>query len=167
MKGLRLVLAGFVYSLPVILLGGVPLIILVVGGLASGEDMGDAFVAAATGTGLLLLCCISLYLLALSFFLPAMNINFARQDTFRSCFQIKEILAIVSRRTGDYLIAWIVSILFAILIGISAGLLSVVADIIPCIGWILAWVITALVSVWSTIVYAHLFGQVSAAASAS
>jgi hypothetical protein len=86
----------------------------------------------------------------------------ARKGTFGSCFEIGEIIKIISQNTGKYLTAWLVSIVGAVVVGIVVSLLSIVLWVIPCIGWILMWLISALSSVYLFTLYAHLFGQVVA-----
>ena len=85
-----------------------------------------------------------------------------RKGTFGSCFEVSEIIKIVSQNTSKYLTAWLVSIVGAIVIGIIVAIASVVLALIVCIGWILMWVISALSSVYLFTMYAHLFGQVLA-----
>jgi hypothetical protein len=122
----------------------------------------ETLISVFTGIGILFLCLLVLYLLAFSFFFPAVYINFARKGTFGSCFEISEIIKIVSQNTSKYLTAWLVSIVGAIVVGIIVMLVSLVLAIIPCIGWLITWVISALSSVYIFTLYSHLFGQVVA-----
>jgi len=73
-----------------------------------------------------------------------------------------EIIKIISQNTSNYLTAWLVSIVGAIVVGIIVWLISIVLAFIICIGWILTWIISALSSVYLFTTYAHLFGQVVA-----
>ena len=161
-KGLIVAAAGAIYSLPVLLLGFVPFLALVVSEVSSGSDFEEALTTSATGVGLVFLCCIALYMLILSFFFPAVHVNFSRLGTFKACFQIREILSLVSANLGNYLIAWVVSMVGGFAIGLIAGLVVALVGWLPCIGWIIAWIITSIVNVWITAFYAHLFGQVGA-----
>jgi hypothetical protein len=127
-----------------------------------GSDISDALISAFTGIGIFLICLLALYLLLLTFYFPAVYINFARKGTFGSCFEVGEIFKIISENTSKYLTAWLVSIGGAIVVGIVVTLVSILLAIIPCIGWILTWIISALSSVYLFAIYAHLFGQVVA-----
>ena len=120
-----------------------------------------------TGIGIVFLCLLTIYLLAFSFFFPAAYINFARKGTFGSCFEISEIIKIVSQNTGKYLTAWLVSIVAAIVVGIILSVVGTVLAAIICIGWLITWVVSALGSVYLFAIYAHLFGQVVATPSLS
>ena len=127
-----------------------------------GSNLSDALLASFTGIGIVLICILALYLLALTFYFPAVYINFARKGTFGSCFAIGEIFSIISENTSKYLTAWLVSIVGGIVVGIVLFLVSVVLGFIPCIGWIISWVISALASVYLFAIISHLFGQVVA-----
>jgi hypothetical protein len=152
-------LAGIVYALPVILLS---IIFFVPVAIAGNSQSSDTWAALLTGAGILVGCIMLLYGLALSLFLPAMNINLARKGTVGSVFEIGEFIKIFRANTGDYLVAWIMTIVWAVVIGFVGGLLITVLAIIPCIGWIVAFVLGGLIGVIIPVVYAHLFGQVAA-----
>lgn len=159
-KGFIIWIAGFIYALPAFVFGCLPLGLLIIPASMEGTDISDALVATFTGVGIFLICIFALYLLALTFFYPAVYINFARKGTFGSCFEIGEIFKIISENTSKYLTAWLVSIVGMIVVGIIVTLISFVLGWIPCIGWILTWIISALSTVYLFAIYSHLFGQV-------
>jgi hypothetical protein len=161
-KGFLIWAAGFIYALPALVLGCLPIGLLVIPASTEGSNISDSFLSVFTGVGILLACLIVLYSLALSFYFPAVFINLARKGTFGSCFEIGEIIKIISQNTSKYLTAWLVSIVGGVVVGIVVSLLSIVLWVIPCIGWILMWLISALSSVYLFTLYAHLFGQVVA-----
>lgn len=162
-KGLLLWLAGVVYSLPALVFACIPLGFLFLTGLSENSDLQDTLAAAFTGIGLILSCIILIYALALSFYYPAVFINFARKGgTFGSCFEFGEIMRIVSTNTSRYLTAWLVSIVAGIVVGIVLGVVSTIIGLIPCVGWILGWLIGAVGGVYIFTIFAHLFGQVAA-----
>ncbi len=166
-KGFLIWAAGFIYALPALLIACLPLGFLVIPASTETSNISDALVAAFTGVGIVLTCLLALYLLALTFYYPAVYINFARKGTFASCFEIGEIIKIVSKDAGKYLTAWLLVIVGSIVVGIIIWLVSLVLSVIPCIGWILAWLLSALASVYLFVIYAHLFGQVVAEPAAS
>ena len=165
-KGFFIWAAGFIYSLPALLIACLPLGLLIIP--ASSEistdtvSQPDVWLSVFTGVGLIFLCLLLLYALALSFYFPAVYINFARKGTFGSCFEIGEIIKIVSQNTGKYLTAWLVSIVGAIVIGIVISIVAAVLSFVICIGWLLTWILSALTTVYLFAIYSHLFGQVVA-----
>ena len=161
-KGFLVWAAGFIYTLPALIIACLPLGFLIIPATMESSNTTETLISVFTGIGILFLCLLVLYLLAFSFYFPAVYINFARKGTFGSCFEIREIIKIVSQNTSKYLTAWLVSIVGAIVVGIIVMLVSLVLAIIPCIGWLITWVISALSSVYIFTLYSHLFGQVVA-----
>lgn len=161
MKGLIVWLAGIVYSLPAIIFGCIPFSVLAFSGGMESGDLQDTLLAAFTGLGLLFGCLLFIYFLALSFFFPAVYINFARKGTFNSCFEFSEIIRTVTSNINKYLTAWLVSIVAGIVVSFILGIVSAVLGFIPCLGWIIAWLIGAVGAVYGLTIYAHLFGQVA------
>jgi hypothetical protein len=161
-QGLVLFVAGIIYSLPIIFLS-LLMIPLFASAAATEGDVQSVLAAAGTGVGILLACLITLYALALSVFMPAVQVNYARKATFGSCFEIGAIIRLATSNLGNYLLAWLAYLVFAILAGLIGGGIASILGIIPCIGWILAILITAVITPLIGVVYAHLFGQVGAA----
>ncbi len=161
-KGFFIWAAGFIYTLPAMIIACLPLGFLIIPASMESSNTTDTLISVFTGVGILFLCLLVLYLLAFSFYFPAVYINFARKGTFGSCFEISAIIKIVSENSSKYLTAWLVSIVGAILVGIIVMIVSVVLAFIFCIGWVLTWVISALSGVYLFAIYAHLFGQVVA-----
>ena len=161
-KGFIIWAAGFIYSLPAIIIACIPFGLLVIPASMEGSDISEALISAFTGIGIVLICLMAIYLLLLTIYYPAVYINFARKGSFGSCFEFGEIFSIISENTSKYLTAWLVSIGGAIVVGIVVAVLSIVLSLIPCIGWVLTWLISALSSVYLFAIYVHLFGQVDA-----
>lgn len=159
-KGFIIWIAGLIYALPAMIIGCLPLGLLIIPASTDGANFSDALAATFTGVGIFLVCILALYLLALTFYYPAVYINFARKGTFGSCFEIGEIFNIISEHTSKYLTAWLISIVGAIVVSVVVMLVSFVLALIPCIGWILTWIISALSTVYLFAIYSHLFGQV-------
>ena len=161
-KGFLIWVAGFIYSLPALIIACLPLGFLAIPALANDSNLSDTFFSVFTGVGIFLICLIVLYVLVFSFYFPAVYINFARKGTFGSCFEISEIIKIVSEDTSEYLTAWLISIVGAILVGIIIAVATGLLGLILCIGWIIAWLISAIGSAYMYVIFSHLFGQVSA-----
>lgn len=150
LKGLIILVAGLIYALPIVILGG---IFLVPALFASGGNVSDAATTALAGGMILISCIVLIYSLALSFFYPALVINYARKGTFASCFEFSQIIKVASFNWGNYLVACIMSIVFSAVLGLLSSLLSPII----CIGWIIAIAISA----WASLIPSHLFGQVA------
>jgi len=52
-------------------------------------------------------CCITVYVLAFSFLLPALLIHYARTNSFAALFQVSEVFKLATQNIGDYLLAWV------------------------------------------------------------
>jgi hypothetical protein len=160
-KGAILFVASLIYSLPMLLLTCPVLFIPFTRGDFSREGQ-QALAAMIAGTGLLLVCAISVYALLLSFLMPAIFLNFARKGTFAACFEFGEIWRIMSKNLGDYIVAWLIIIVVGIGVSFVIGIVGAVLAIIPCCGWILAWILTGVTGVYIAAVFGHLFGQIGA-----
>lgn len=162
-KGFLIWAAGFIYSLPAIIVACLPIGLLAIPVATSeGSNVSETFFSVFTGIGIFLVCLLAIYILLLSFYLPAVYINFARKGSFGSCFEIGEIFRIVSTNLGQYLTAWLIFIVAAIIVSVITSIVWTILSPIICIGWIIAWVIAALGSVYILVIGAHLFGQVGA-----
>jgi hypothetical protein len=166
MDGLILFLAGLVYSLPVLILIGIPLGIMIIPAALSGNsNMQDAANAIATAGGIVsvcLSCLFILYALGLSIIFPAIYVEYARKGTFAACFNFKDIFAQIGKNTGAFFTAWGVYLGASIGGAIAAGLVGTLIGWIPCLGQIVAPLIGLAASVYVLLVYAHLFGQYGA-----
>ncbi|MGE5376195.1 MAG: DUF4013 domain-containing protein [Bacteroidota bacterium] len=163
--GLILVLAGLVYALPVIVLSCLPLSVMTIPAILSSNSSGNVqdIANAITGAGGVLfagmMCLFVVYGLALSVIFPAIYVNYAKQKTFASCFQLREVFNIISRNAGAFFTAWGISLVAGLVVGMVAAVANTVLGLIPCIGWIVAIVITLAIGVYLSMIYAHLFGQ--------
>jgi hypothetical protein len=165
-KGAVVTVAGLIYALPAILAGcllfGLSFVPIFA---ASGQGEQGANPEMALGATALLIavgCCIGLYLLLLSFVLPAVLINYSRQGTFGSCFHFGEIMGLVTMNLGAYVTAWVVSIAAGFVVGLLVSAAGLLVIWIPCVGWVMVWVLSAIAGAYLGAVYAHLFGQVGA-----
>jgi hypothetical protein len=160
LSGLKFFAAEILYSLPIILLLIIPLLGFFLGLLPEDETL-QTYALGAYGLGVIvLICCFSIYFLLLSLFLPAAFINFSQKNTFKSCFEIKRIIQIISSNLGDYLLALVAVIAASFVIGFLISVISILFIWIICIGWILLFIIGAVTNVWIGAATAHLLGQV-------
>lgn len=159
-KGLILTVASLIYSLPILVLFICPAIFAVMGNI--GRDDGRGAAGLFVGTTVLVGLFSVVYGLFISFLIPAINLNFARKNTFNSCFEFREIIAIMKHNLGDYIMAWLFAIVIGVLASVAVSVVTGILVFIPCLGWIAAWVLAMVAGVWGGTVYAHLFGQVGA-----
>ena len=140
-RGLMMVLASLIYSLPIILASGLGAL---VGALASNAEE----VANICGIGLS--CLSGLWGLAMAIVLPAATIMYATEGEFGSFFRFGQIFRFIGDNLGDYIIAI---------------LLGAVAQFVASFGVILCVIGVFFTCFWSTLVSSHLLGQVKAGAS--
>jgi hypothetical protein len=160
-KGAILFVASLIYSLPMLLITCPAFFIPFTRGDYSREGQ-QALAGVIAGTGLLLVCLLSIYALLLSFLLPAIFLNFARKGTFAACFELGEIWRIMSKNLGDYIVAWLIIIVVSIGVSFVIGIVGTVLAFIPCCGWVLALILSGVTGVYIAAVFGHLFGQIGA-----
>jgi hypothetical protein len=163
MDGLMLVLAGLVYALPVIVLSCLPLGLMIIPAILSGNNDTQGISNTMTGVGGVLfagmICLFVVYGLVLSVIFPAIYVLYAREGTFASCFKFREIFDMIGKNTGAFFTAWGMSLVAGLVVGLVAGGVSSVLGLIPCVGWIASIAITLAIGVYISMIYAHLFGQ--------
>lgn len=146
--GFFIFLAEFIYTLPIIIIliiGGVAL-----GGFASLSDSGNMFALIGGVGGILLLCLMFLFVIALLFLAPAITIQYAIKDDFGSLFRFGELKDIVTSNLSNILIVFVVTLAIGFVSGLLAG--------IPILGWIVA----AAIGAATIFVIGHLYGQIAA-----
>jgi hypothetical protein len=161
--GLILVLAGFVYILPILAVACLPLSFMVVPAILSGngdmQEIADAIAGIGGVVFVCLLCVFFVYALALSVIYPAIMVLFAREGTFASCFRFREVFDLIGKNSSPFFTAWAVNIGISLAASLALGIVQTILGFIPCVGWIAAIVLTFGVIIYTSVVYAHLFGQ--------
>ena len=160
MDGLKIFIAYFLYTLPATILITLGALLFIVPAVVQHNQDLQAILFGTVGLVFLLLCSVmTLYLVAFSILSPAIAIHYSRKGTFGSCFEMSAIFGLVKRNFGLYITAW----LFAMLAGFAGGAIVSVGGMmlgwIPCIGQVAFWVFSALVSIWTSLVGFHLYGQ--------
>jgi hypothetical protein len=161
--GLMLFLAGLVYSLPMLIVVCLPLSIMVVPAIMSGnQDLQGAAEAIAGASRVLFLCMLCvfvIYSLGLSVIYPVILVLYAREGTLASCFKFREVFDLISKNTSSFFTAWGVSIAAGFIVGLVSGFVQLVLGFIPCIGQIVSFILTIGIVVYTSAIYSHLFGQ--------
>ena len=161
--GLILMLAGLVYALPAILVLCLPMGIMFIPAMLSGNTDTQALAEAIAGVGsalfFCLICAFTIYAIVLSVVYPAILIMFAREGTFASCFKFREVFDLIGKNSGPFFTAWGVSLAAGFVVGLVVGFAQLVLNLIPCIGWVASFILSFGIVVYTSVVYAHLFGQ--------
>jgi hypothetical protein len=124
-KGIQLIIIGFVYSLPVILVQACTQSVYV-GGIESFSD-DDALTAFTVIIQTCMGCLTFLYSIFLGLFLPAAIGHFAAEDSFGAAFRFGEIFSILKAGFAAYLIVLVFSFVmpFIGLLGLMFCLIGV------------------------------------------
>jgi hypothetical protein len=139
MKGLMVVLAAIIYSIPIILVSFFTSLMGAIAGQAQGLE-GFVSVCAAG-----LSCLSALWGLAVAIVFPAAIIKYVDEGEFASFFKFGAIFRFIGDNLSNYIIAL---------------LLILVARIIGGLGVILCIIGVFFTMFWSTLVMGHLLGQV-------
>jgi hypothetical protein len=139
-KGLQVIVIGFAYALPVILISACS------GGLSTWlADSGDDAAASAVAIVSICISCFAvLYGLFLSLAVPAAMGNFAAKEQFGAAFRFAEVFGLVRAAPGPYLL---------VLLG------SIVAGFIAMLGIILCFFGVFLTAAYAAVINGHLQGQ--------
>jgi hypothetical protein len=162
-EGFILFAAAFVYTLPGLVVLCLPLTLIAMSGVLSGnqnlQDLGNSVGTAGGVLFYCLLCVFLIYVLLLSIIHPAITVMFAREGTFASCFKLRKIMDMIRRDASTFFTAWIGYIAATLGVGLVVGLVGGLTGWIPCIGWAVGLVLSLGSIVYIATVYAHLFGQ--------
>jgi hypothetical protein len=162
-EGLILFAAGLIYAFPILIGLCLPLGITASSSLfAENRNLQELSRVMTEAGGILfvgLLCVFLLYGLVLSILYPAILVLFAREGTFTSCFKLREAFEIISKNAALFFTAWGLSMLASLGVGLIVAFVNMVVGFVPCLGWIIGLVLSLGSGVYSTVVYAHLFGQ--------
>ena len=163
MDGVMLMVAGLVYALPMLIVICLPMGFMVIPAVLSSngdmQDIANAIAGAGSVLFMCLLCVFMVYALILSVIYPAILIIFAREGTLASCFKFREVFELISKNMSPFLTAWGVSLAASFVVGLVSGGAQVILNFIPCLGQIAAFVLAIGIVVYTTAIYAHLFGQ--------
>lgn len=148
MDGLFVVVAAFVYTLPIWLLAFFGILLnLVVFSSSSGG-------AVAVVIWLIFGCFTILIAIALAFLIPSIYIQYARTDDFGALFRFGEVLAIARENLVDILITFLVALAASFVLSLIASVLT-----LTICGGIIAIYIG---SFWISVALGHLYGQIAA-----
>ena len=147
-RGLKLIVAFFVWSLPLLLVG-IPLGL----GAAFAGNQSDA----GPAIGALLMVCAScltflwgLFLLLIS---PAIYIRLAVTGRLGAAFEIGKLGALTRDNLGNVILA----LLLVFVAGLIAAVVGSLGMLLLCVGFL---VTVPLATLWQYLVQAHLFGQI-------
>lgn len=161
--GIILFLAGLVYALPMLILICLPVSILVIPAILSGnqntQDIANIIAGVGSAVMLCLMCVFMIYVLGLSVVYPVIMVLFAREGTFAACFKFREVFDLIAKNTSSFLVAWGVSVGGSLVVSFVIGIAQAVLNFIPCLGWIASLVLSFSLVVYLSLFSTHLFGQ--------
>lgn len=148
-RGFKLLVAFFVWALPLILVA----IPLAIGGALTDNNSG-----AANALGVILIICSSCLMLLWGIFLtllsPAIYVRIAGTDRLSAAFEFGKLWAFTRDNLGNVIIAiilvWVASLIAAI--GAMLGLVALLVGVLVTIPF---------ANLWQYLVQAHLFGQIA------
>jgi hypothetical protein len=155
MDGLYLVIAIFVYTLPLWILfciGFGITFLPILGG--NNQDLVGALGTATILTWGIMACLGFLVLIGLAVMIPGIYIQYIRTNEFASLFKVGEVFGIVKDNIADILMSIVSSIGANLLISVVSSVISITI----CGPFILALV----APVWLNISLGHLYGQIAA-----
>jgi hypothetical protein len=148
MDGFFVVVAAFVYTLPIWLLACIGVLLNLV--VFSSSSGGAATIVIWSFVG----CFTILLAIALAFLIPAIYIQYARTDDFGALFRFGEVVAIARENLVDILITILVTLAAWFILSLIASILS-----LTICGGIIA---TYAGTVWISVALGHLYGQIAA-----
>lgn len=159
-QGLLVSVAGFIYFLPIVILGSVMLLPAVFAALASGGDfgnMGDSLVGLFAGGFCLFWVIAVVYAVAVSVLFSAATVHFALEDRFSAFFEIGAIMGHVKDGTG-YLMAWAYTLVIAVAGSIGMSIVSSVTGgiggiLYPAVGYLMAMMTGHILGRWAALSY--------------
>lgn len=163
MDGLMVALAGFIYSLPGLLVACLPMTLMAIP-LLAGENQ-DAFNTLMTGSMVLyfcLLCLFLIYALALSVISPLIQIFYAREGTFASCFKLREMFQVLAKNAGAFFTIWILVLGVSLGASVAISIVTLIIGWFPVLGQLIMFVAGFAGSAYAIYVASHLYGQFSA-----
>ena len=142
MKGLMVVIASFLYALPIIIVIGIVVGLTVI---ADSSDS-DAVTTVATTVCPLMGSCLSfMYSILLALILPAATIRYALTEQFGAFFRFGDIMALIKTNVGGYIIALLVAIVANVIAGMVGGIACGIGVLFT--------------TMWFVLVSANLFGN--------
>ncbi|MBN1386185.1 DUF4013 domain-containing protein [Candidatus Woesearchaeota archaeon] len=149
-KGLLLMVIGIIYMLPAMIVGAIAGF-TAAAAIFSGENWMTALGAVGALGGVAFLI-----ILVTAYFLPAATMLFADKGNLGAAFEFGNVFKMAL--TGTYFVAWLITLLILIGVGIVVGFVSALLAVTV----VLPWAISAMFSMFSTIMAMSVFGQVYA-----
>lgn len=159
--GIKLFVVQLIYSIPILALVFVMMVMSLGFGWSTEHFSSSARNTMGSGFAVVVLAmsCVSvLYGLVIAFLTPAMYIQLARTGSIGSTFRLNEMMALVQRNLGDYIVVVLVPLLVGVVVGVVMGVVSVIPFVGLCL-MIPMMVLLFLLTPYIAIVCGHLYGQ--------
>lgn len=163
MQGFKYILATWIYSIPVFFLLGFPALFSLLPILfANGQQDGPVFLWILVGLAFLFsLSLIFLYGLFLSFFTPAILINYSKEGNFSALFACKQFFALIRKQFSAYALVWIISQAVSLVSSLAASFAGMFVGWFPFVGGLLSLGLVLFAGIYSQLVTFHLYSQLT------
>lgn len=163
MDGLMITLAGLIYALPVMLVACLPLAIILIPALAVDDpDVMNALMTGSMVVNFCLMCLFMLYALAISIVSPVIQIFYAREGTFASCFKLREIFRTITQNAGPFFTVWLVNLGVSVGVSFAVSAVGGILFLIPIIGQLAIFVLGLAGPAYAVYFASHTYGQFTA-----
>ncbi|WP_369425354.1 DUF4013 domain-containing protein [Methanothrix sp.] len=131
MDGLKLLIVGLIYAIPVIILA----ILLIGGSILALGARNPAISMAAIGTIMLGMFLVFIVAIIIGLFATIGYVRFARTDRFGEAFNFNAITAHIGR------IGWVSYVLAIVLISVSMAIVNMIISLVPLLGGLINFIL--------------------------
>lgn len=158
--GLKMLVVQLIYIVPFLVLYFVLMMLsIVLSGAVNNSSSSSNAVAAILGILTAAIGCVTfVYLLAFTFFLPALFIQLVKTDQISSVLRFREIIANVRKDLGSYVLVMVFPVVLAFGFGIVFAVFSLIPFVNICLMCVAIPAIL-LLNPYLTVVFGHLYGQ--------
>lgn len=136
--GIKLLIIGIVYAIPIIIVA----FLLIGGAVISAAAMGMSDVAAIAGAGFGLLI-VLIFAIIIGLIVPIAYVRFARTGSMGEAFNFSAIIGHIGK------IGWISYIIALIILGVVISVIEFILMMIPVLGWILIFILIPAFAIFS------------------
>lgn len=169
-RGFMVSLGLFIYMLPAVIIMAasvLPVVLPILFAAASGGDSSGGLEALAGvgGCGMFAMMGVAvIYMIAVSILAMAGIVNYVMNGNFGAMFAFGDIFAKIRANTGEYFLAWVMSIVVGMGAGFVGGIVGGILGLIPCLGWLASFWLGGAIGFVALCINSHYFGQYAATA---
>jgi hypothetical protein len=165
-RGFLVLLAGFIFMLPaliLLLIGFIPFIGAIAASGGSTSDAANAFAVVGTGTICITSIVAVIYGIAVALYFPAAQAAFALSQDFGALFRFKDVIARLRTVGAGYFAAWGMSLLISLAAGVVGGIVGSILGATGVLA-ILSGFVGGGIGFVASVMTSHLYGQYAAKA---